>query len=140
MSASKMKSFFFSASGESNLAYLLLRVFFGFAFITHGYGKVFNRFGQFCGYIEKLNIPMPVISAALAAGSEFFGGVLLIIGLCTRISAFMIGSTMFIAAFVAHGGAPFVERELAFIYLFCAILFLFKGPGRYSVDSIIMKK
>lgn len=140
MGVSTAKKIFFSTSPENSAGYMLLRVFVGFAFITHGYGKVFKTFSQFAGYIGSLNIPAPTIAAALAAGSEFFGGILLIFGLCTRITSFLLAGTMFVAAFIAHAATPFAQRELALLYLCCTILFLLKGAGRVSIDYVLGKK
>ncbi|MDX9702855.1 MAG: DoxX family protein [Candidatus Auribacterota bacterium] len=140
MGASTAKKILFATSPEKNAGYLLLRIFVGYGFITHGYGKVFKTFSQFAEYIGSLNVPAPTIAAALAAGAEFFGGILLILGLCTRITSFFLTATMVVAAFIAHAGAPFAQRELAFLYLFCSALFLLKGAGSLSIDNILGKK
>ncbi|MFC1484934.1 DoxX family protein [bacterium] len=122
---------------EGNLVYLALRIFVGFAFMTHGYGKAFAGLKGFSSYVSELGIYFPQILGPIAAWSEFFGGALLIVGLFTRISSFFLACTMAVAVFVAHAGQPFDSKELSLVYLICCLLFLMKGAGKYSLDNII---
>jgi putative oxidoreductase len=119
---------------------LLIRIVVGIAFLYHGWGKIQNPMAWMGPDAE-----VPGWLQALAALSEFGGGIALIFGLFTRLAAFGLMCTM---AFAVHAhaikmGDPFVNLtggrsfEPAAIYLLIAILFLVLGPGRFSLDSRI---
>ena len=115
---------------------LLIRFVAGLAFMLHGWGKIQNPFGWM-----GPDAFVPGIFQALAAMSEFGGGLAWIIGLLTPLASLGIASTMAVA-FTMHAivnGDPFVSRsgpsyELAALYLCIAVLLMATGPGRLSVD------
>ncbi|HMP71947.1 MAG TPA: DoxX family protein [Kiritimatiellia bacterium] len=122
------------------LAFTLLRVFAGFAMATHGYGKIFAEgadMTRFTGLVESMGFPFPAIFAWAAALSELAGGVLLALGLVTRISAGLIAVTMFVAAFILHGGDPFAKQELALLFLTVNLYFVAVGGGKWALDRFI---
>jgi putative oxidoreductase len=119
---------------------LLVRVVVGVAFVLHGWPKVQNPFGWMAG---MENAP-PGVLQALAAGLEFFGGILLALGLVTRVSALALASVMVGALVLVHipKGDPFVAPgkpswELAAVYFAISLLILVTGPGRYSLDAAL---
>ena len=131
--------------GESGLSYManaglaLLRIFAGIALaFGHGYSKVPPSEGLITRAGE-LGFPAPVFFAWAAGLSEFFGGIFLALGFLTRISSFFIACTMLVALIGVHSADPFNKQELAFLYLFVALAFLFKGSGDWSVDSFLRK-
>lgn len=119
---------------------LILRLVVGLAFVFHGYGKIQNPFGWM-----GPNAAVPAVFQALAAVSEFGGGMAWILGLLTPFASFGLSCTMTVAVwthvFVLHD--PFVAMkggrsyELAAAYLCVAILLLLAGPGRFSLDRVI---
>ena len=122
-------------SRNASLALWLLRFVTGLAFMFHGWGKIQNAFGWM-----GEDSWAPGILQALAAFSEFGGGLALIIGLLTPLASLGLGFTMLVATYV-HAivkGDPFVGRggsyELALVYLCISILFITVGPGRLSLD------
>ena len=131
---------FYMVSGHStfvDVALLLIRVVAGLAFTMHGWGKIQNPFGWMGpdGFA-------PGIFQALAAISEFGGGLAWILGLLTPLASFGIASTMAVA-FSFHAfmrGDPFVSMtggpsfELAVLYFSIALLLIATGPGRFSLD------
>jgi putative oxidoreductase len=92
--------------------------------------------------------PVPGILQALAALSEFGGGIALILGLLTPIAMIGLICTMLTAIFTVHlkAGDPFVARgggrswELAGLYLGAALMVLLAGPGRFSLDALLFGK
>ncbi|MDA0986979.1 MAG: DoxX family protein [Bacteroidetes bacterium] len=125
---------------ESNkyyLAELFLRVWLGAALISHSIFKLFNPeiMLQMSLTVEKLGFPFQLIFAYLAKGSEFFGGILLILGLFTRFASFFIFITMFVAFYSAHKLEIFGDGELAFTYFIISIYFLINGSKKYSIDN-----
>ena len=118
---------------------LVMRVVAGLAFVLHGWPKIQNPFG-WMGPDAFAPGPMQ----ALAALSEFGGGLCLILGLLIPLASLGIGFTMVVAVgmhallrgdpFVSPGGASY---ELAAIYLCVCLVFLAIGPGRFSADKKI---
>ena len=127
-------------SSRASAGLLILRLVVGLAFVFHGYDKIKNPFG----WMHSDSIPG--VFQALAAISEFGGGMAWMLGLLTPLASFGLLCTMVMAvrlvAFVMH--ADFVATkpsdisyELASVYLCVALLLLFAGPGRFSVDRLI---
>ncbi len=120
---------------------LLLRLVMGAAFVLHGWGKIQNPLGWM-----GPQATMPGILQALAAISEFGGGLALIFGLLSRLASLGITSVMVTALATVHlpMGHPFVSMggpsfELPAVYLACAIMFLLLGPGRFSLDALLFR-
>ena len=125
---------------EVDLALLLIRLVCGYAFVLHGSGKIYNPF-HWMGNDSSV----PAIFQALAAVSEFGGGIALISGFLTRLGAFGIGCTMAVAVYMHRFvfGDPFVNLsggssyEPASVFLSIALLLVISGPGQFSLDRII---
>jgi putative oxidoreductase len=119
---------------------LILRLVAGLAFMFHGYGKIQNPLAWM-----GPDATIPGIFQALAAVSEFGGGLAWMLGLVTPLASFGLACTMSVAVYT-HAfvrGDPFVPKgpgaayELASIYLCVAILLLLAGPGRFSLDRLV---
>lgn len=129
-----------SAGRIGSVGLLLLRLTMGVAFMFHGWSKIQNPLGWM-----GPESSMPAFLQALAALSEFGGGMALIGGLLTRLASLGIGSVMVVALAIVHlpNGHPFVAKmagpsfELPAVYLACAVLFLLLGPGRFSLDALL---
>jgi len=124
--------------GWPSLGLLLLRVGFGLGIARHGYGKVFE--GGATSMVEgvgKMGFPVPVVFAWAAALSEFAGGVLMALGLATRVAALFVAATMATAAFVHHAQDPLSVKELALAYFTASCTILFTGPGLFSLDRLL---
>jgi putative oxidoreductase len=130
-------------SGATSTGLLILRVVAGLAFMFHGWGKIQNPTGWM-----GPNANIPGVFQALAAISEFGGGLAWILGALTPLASFGLACTMVVAtymhAFVLKD--PFVAKgpgsgsyELASVYLCVAVLFLLAGPGRFSADYCLFR-
>jgi uncharacterized membrane protein YphA (DoxX/SURF4 family) len=87
------------------LAPLALRLYLAPVLIQAGYNKIshFEDTAAWFGNSEwGLGLPMPELMAALASGTEFVGGALLLLGLATRLVAVPMMVTMLVAAFAVH--------------------------------------
>lgn len=82
------------------LALLVLRVVLGVIMIAHGKGKIFGGLGKHLEFVGSLG--MPHWMGVLSAGTEFFGGILLIAGLLTRFVGLAICIEMFVAIIKVH--------------------------------------
>ena len=126
---------------------LLIRVFLGLGLAAHGYGKFFGEHGiaGFAGALKSMKVPYPEIAAYVSAGTELLGGILIAIGLLTRLAAIPLAFNMFVAAFTAHWGSYFItnnppgmEYALNLGIVFFALVFT--GPGRVSLDYAMFAK
>lgn len=120
----------------------VLRVVLGIVFIAHGWDKLQNGPGNFAGFLTSLNVPAPEIMAWVVTLLEFGGGIMLILGVLTRIVALLFVLEMIAAillvkidvGLIAEQGAG-AELDLALMAGALAILFL--GPGKLAVDDKI---
>jgi len=119
------------------LALLILRVVLGVIMIGHGYSKVFGGLPEHVHHVSNLGLPGWL--AYLSAGAEFFGGMLVIAGLFTRIASLAILINMSVAIWKVHwkngllgqNGYQF-PLSLAAI-AFALILF---GAGPIALDGV----
>jgi putative oxidoreductase len=123
--------------GRAAFGLLVIRVIFGGALLQHGFVKIQHPFGWM-----GPEASVPGIFQALAAISEFGGGIALVFGFVTPIAALGIISTMAVAVVMAHGSAPWVSsdgpsKESALGYLAVALGVLLIGPGKFSLDALI---
>jgi putative oxidoreductase len=112
----------------------ILRIMTGLLFLQHGTAKL-------------LKIPVVPMFANLSLASppgiagvlELVGGVLMILGLFTRSTAFVLSGLMAVAYFMAHaprGFYPILNAgELAILYCFVFLYFAAAGPGPWSLDA-----
>lgn len=125
----------------SHLGLLWLRVLMGAGIASHGYGKVLG--GGVSGMVDgvaKMGFPMPEVFAWAAALAEFAGGICIVLGLFTRVSALFVFVTMTVAAFVAHAADPFKVKELALAYWTMAGTLICTGGGGLSLDRMFCGK
>jgi len=119
----------------------LLRVVAGVLLVTHGYGKIINPFGA-VGMVEGLGFYPGVFWSPLLSATEFFGGILVAIGLFTRPAAFaamiVLSVTVYFHGIVTGEGLAGAEKSI----LWAAIFFFFaiRGSNAQSVDAKIGKQ
>ena len=119
----------------------LLRIVTGFLFMFHGGQKLFGWFG---GVGPDGGTVQLVSLMGLAGVLEFFGGIMVMIGLLTRPVAFLLSGEMAFAYFMAHqpkGTWP-IQNGGENVVLFCFV-FLFlaaNGPGPWSADSQLNRR
>src|SRR5229473_8279599 len=117
----------------------ILRIFTGLDLLQHGTGKI-------------LGFPVVPMFANVQIGSlagaggliELIGGVLFTIGLFTRPVAFVLSGFTAVAYFMAHATKGFYPvlngGELAALYCFVFLYFVFAGAGPWSVDALMKRK
>ncbi|RPH35302.1 DoxX family protein [bacterium] len=125
-----MKADWFSAYRGPALS--LLRLVAGFNFMSHGLQKTFGFLG---------GQTFPALSLAGVAGYlELIGGTLIMVGLFTRPTGFVLSGMMAFAYFIGHasrGFWPVVNQgELASLYFFLFLYFVFSGAGPWSLDAL----
>lgn len=114
---------------------LLLRVATGMSMaVAHGWPKLQRLMGDEPRFSDPFGIGV-VPSLTLATFGELVCGVLIALGLGTRLAAVPFAFTMLVAIFFAHAGDPWSDKEHAFLFLVPAITLMLTGPGRYSIDQ-----
>jgi putative oxidoreductase len=129
----------------SPLAEPLIRVTAGLLLVPHGAQKLFGWFGGYgieaTGQFFSSKLGLPASLALLAGVIEFFGGLMLALGLGTRVVAALVAGLMAVAVLQVHLGAGFFWTSGGFEYpLFwgvVALAFAIRGGGRYSLDALI---
>jgi putative oxidoreductase len=112
----------------------LLRIVVGFTFSLHGYQKFFGAFGGLGGHKAELTSMMGV-----AGVLETFGGALIILGLFTRLTAFILCGQMAVAYFRVHiwiSPWPLLNQgEITVLYCFTYLWLCSAGAGPISLDG-----
>ncbi len=118
--------------GFESQTHALLRIVAGLLFLWHGTHKLFS-------FPMPAPDQMPQPMLYFVGGIELVGGVLIMIGLLTRWSAFVCSGLMAFAYWIGHGrNALFPienQGELAILYCFVFLYIAAKGPGIWSVDG-----
>ena len=127
----------FKESKLHDIAHFGIRATIGTIFIVHGFGKFDPRF---VGFLNQIGIPAEM--QILIALAEFVPGILLIVGVLTRISASILAIVMLGAIFhVKHAtnltGQGGIEFEL--ILLAGVLIIIVAGPGRVSLSHVVKK-
>lgn len=124
----------------TDIVLFVVRIFVGFAMISHGFPKLMNLVGdQEIKFFDFLGIG-PQLSLFLAVFAEFVCSIFIILGLFTRWAVFFLMITMAVAGLVVHGSDPFSDREMSLLYLATYLMLFAFGPGRYSVDAMISRR
>lgn len=132
--------------GQSALL-LGIRLLWGFQFLQTGFGK-WQDIPKVTAFFTDIGIPFPMLNAYVVATTEFVGGTLLIVGLCSRLTALPLIFSMIVAYLTTEQEAlgqlpgnldPFLEAA-PFLFLFACVIVLVFGPGRFSLDHLIVRK
>jgi putative oxidoreductase len=121
---------------------LVMRLVVGYVFMLTGWGKL-NNLPQMIQNFTDWGIPFPRILTPFVSGVEFFGGILLMLGLFTRIPAAMLAVVMLVAIKSAKWeNVDSLETLLGFeeMTYFAAFLWLaIAGPGAVSLDRLLLR-
>lgn len=121
-------------------ALLVLRIAFGVVFVYHGYPKLFSRTEFFQQAFAGLGLP-PWLSY-VAGVIEFFGGILLVVGLFTRVAALLLAIEFVFAIWKVHlaeGILAVTEYEFALLVVGAALVLASSGAGAASLDYAIFR-
>jgi putative oxidoreductase len=138
-------SLFVRAASHSQSPFLVIvRLYWGWQIAQNGWGKLHNL-AHVSEFFASLGLPGPGPTATFVASFEFVGGILLAIGLLSRIVALGLVIDMTTAyitadreAFLSFFADPgkFYNAD-PFIFLLVGLLILIFGPGKVSVDTLV---
>jgi putative oxidoreductase len=130
----------------TDLALLILRVGTGVIFIPHGYPKMTGGGGDEKGgqahltqSLAQMGLPFPYLFAVLVGAIEFFGGLLLILGLQTQWASLALAFVMLVATGRVLVQRGFVgEADFPFSLLVAVLALALLGAGTVSLDQIVL--
>ncbi|WP_371376019.1 DoxX family protein [Thalassotalea aquiviva] len=145
-----MKSSLIKKIVQSNnsLAPLPLRLVAGIIFIAHGGQKLFAWFGGYGlegtgQWMASIGLTPGYLMALLAGSAEFFGGILLLVGLLTRLNGLVLALTMVVAIVTVHlENGLFLSNngyEFGLALLAMTLTLMITGGGKFSVDQQLTK-
>lgn len=126
------------SAASFNIGMLIMRVVLGLILVSHGYSKLAQFPALKHKFMNFMNMGSTT-SLALIIFAEFFCGILIILGMLTRLAAIPVIIGMAVVFFVASHSHLFAEGERGGMYLAAAILLLLVGPGKVSVDGMMQK-
>ena len=124
------------------LGALIMRLTLGAIMLFHGYSKIIphGALYGFAHYVASLHLPYWL--GYVAAFTEFFGGMALILGLLARLAALGVAIEMAVAIIKVHlhhglSGNGGFEFPLACFAL--ALMLVFSGPGYLALDTLLFR-
>ena len=119
------------------LAPVLLRLFLAFVLIYGTADNVFNRerMLEFHDFLAKNGFPQPLFCAYLSAYAQFVTGILLALGLLTRLAAAMVVVNFVVALWMVHRALPFSANIAPLAMLVGGLFFVLYGATRWSLDE-----
>jgi len=136
-----------AASSLQSPFLLAVRLYWGWQFAQDGWGKLHNL-DKVTDFFTSLGLPAPGLTAASIASLELVGGILLALGLGSRLIALLLTGNMLTAYITADREALFsvfsdpdkFYGASPYTYLFASVIVLVFGPGSFSVDAWLEKK
>lgn len=129
-----------------NWSTLALRIPAGVIFMAHGAQKLFAWFGGYGlegtgQWMASIGLAPGYLMALMAGSAEFFGGLLILLGLFTRPTGFILAVTMLVAIITVHieHGLFMTNNgyEFGLTLLAMSVALMLQGGGRLSVDNFI---
>jgi len=136
-----------AASSVQSPFLLAVRLYWGWQFAITGWGKLGNL-EKVTNFFTSLGVPAPGLNAHFIACLEFAGGILLALGLGSRLLALLFAGDMLVAFWLADREALFAifsdpEKFWAatpYTFLFASLIVLIFGPGKISLDALLARR
>lgn len=131
-----------SSTRQIDGALLLLRLFTGFVLIYGTQDNVFHHehMLEFRDFLAQNRFPVPLFSAYLSAYAQFISGILIALGLLTRVAALVTAINFVVALGMVHWGLPFTANISPLAMLFNGLCLALAGAGDYSVEARIARR
>jgi putative oxidoreductase len=126
---------------------LFVRLYWGFQIAQNGWGKLHNL-ANVTTFFASLGLPAPGPTATFVATFEFVGGILLFVGLGSRLVALMLSVDMLMAYITADREAfgSFLSdpdkfaAAAPFVFLIAGLIILIFGPGLIALDTLVERR
>jgi putative oxidoreductase len=126
---------------------LAVRLYWGWQFFQTGWAHL-HTIPKFIEFLASLGIPAPTLNAYFIGVLETVGGILLALGLGSRLISLLLAGDMFVAFVTADREALFsifsdTDKFYAaapYTFLFASLIVLIFGPGKWSLDTLIASR
>jgi putative oxidoreductase len=133
-----------AASGLQSPFLLFVRLYWGWQLTQSGWGKLHN-IEKVTDYFGSLGLPAPGLMAHFIASLEFVGGILLFLGLASRLIALLLTINLIMAYITADREALFsifsdpdkFYAAAPYTFLVASLIVLIFGPGKFSLDALL---
>ena len=143
--AKKLHDSFFHLVSYAQTPFLLfIRLYWGWQLVVSGWGKLHNL-DKVTEFFTSLGLPMPGFTAICISSLELFGGILLVVGLFSRVISLMLVVNLIVAYITADREALLSifsdpDKFMAaapFTFLWASSLVLIFGAGKISADTLL---
>ncbi|WIE76189.1 DoxX family protein [Curtobacterium sp. MCSS17_007] len=128
---------------STSIGLTALRIVLGVVFIAHGAQKFTQGISGVAQGFAGMGVPLAEVAAPVVAGLELVGGVLLVLGVATRVVGLLLAVDMVVAGLLAHATAGFFAQDGGFEYVLvlavASLAIALTGPGRFSVDALVLR-
>lgn len=138
---------FISVANRIQAPFLLaVRLYWGWQFAQSGWGRLHN-ISRATEFFASLGVPMPHVNAVVISCLELTGGIMLALGLGSRVFGFLLACDMTVAYLTAERDAlkaiisdpgKFYTAD-PYTFLFASLMILIFGPGLWSLDALLEK-
>jgi putative oxidoreductase len=126
---------------------LFVRLYWGFQMMQDGWAKLHNL-AKVTDYFTSLGIPLPGVNAPFISGLELVGGILIMLGLESRLFALLLTCAMMVAfatgdrdkLFSIFSDPDTFQGATPYPFLFAFLIVLIFGPGKISLDALIARR
>jgi putative oxidoreductase len=98
------------------------------------------RMAEFVKFLDQFGFPAPALMAPLSVAVQFGCGILLILGLFTRLSGLLIAANFVVAVLMVHFNEPFRGWWPALVLVFLGLHFAAAGAGKFGLDAMFGTK
>lgn len=121
---------------NKDIGIFLLRLFIGARLVYGVQDNIFywHHMIRFRDFLSQFNFPFPLVCAIVSVYAQFIAGWLIIFGWNIRLAALLMIINFLIAWLVVDRHGTIEAMTPALAILFCSVLFLFQGAGRYLID------
>lgn len=128
---------------------LAIRLYWGWQFAQDGWGKL-THVDRVADFFTSLSLPAPHATALLVASVEFFGGLLFLFGVLSRLTSLVLFVNMTVAYLAVPDDRVNFTHILSnpsdfynatpYTYWFAALIILILGPGFFAVDTFFRRR
>jgi putative oxidoreductase len=135
------------ASSLQSLFLLLVRLYWGWQFAQSGWGRL-HHIPQATQFFASLHLPFPGPTVVFISVLEFVGGILLALGLASRLISLLLACDMAVAYIAGDPEAlhaifsnpgKFYNAD-PYTFLFASLMVLIFGPGRFALDWLLRRR
>ena len=124
-----------------------IRLYWGWQFFNTGKGKLSNLEGT-TAFFTELGLPFAKLNAIMAGSTECFGGLLLLVGLFSRVISVPLIATMTVAYLAAYldvvktiwSDSDSFVTAAPFLFMLAAVIIFTFGPGKFSIDELLRRQ